>query len=274
MVDQQHGQIAVSQEVSSHAETANKLIRYAVWDRTTRLFHWINFVCIVALATFGLAILNDQALGVSSDGKIVLKTLHVYVGYVFAFNLASRLVWGFIGGPYSRWKRVLPVGGRFFAELREHLSGLRSGRAPSYLGHNPLGRLMVTLLLLIMLTQATTGLVLAGTDLYKAPFGRFFAEWVTRGDPDKLLQLAPGSKEYVNQEAYDEMRSFRSPIAATHLYAFYGLMAAVFLHISGVVLSELRERNGLTSAMITGEKVLSSPPVDDQTAQSPKRPES
>jgi cytochrome b len=264
----------VSQEVSNHAETTNKLVRYAVWDRTTRLFHWINFVCIVALAILGLAILNDQALVVSSDGNFVLKTLHVYVGYVFALNLAWRLIWGFIGGPYARWKRLLPVGGRFSSALREHLRGLRCGRAPSYLGHNPLGRLMVTLLLLIMVTQATTGLVLAGTDLYKAPFGRFIAAWVTRGDPDKLAHLAPGSKEHVDLEAYDEMRNFRSPVAATHLYGFYVLMAAVFLHISGVVVSEIRERHGLTSAMITGEKVLSSPPVDDQTAQSLKRPES
>jgi hypothetical protein len=115
---------------------------------------------------------------------------------------------------------------------------------------------------------------LAGTDLYKAPFGGFIAEWVTRGDPDKLAQLAPGSKEHVDLEAYDEMRSFRSPFAATHLYTFYFLMAAVFLHISGVVVTEVRERNGLVSAMITGDKVLSSPPVDDQTTQQPKRPDS
>ena len=267
MVDQWRAQISMNQEVSYHAETANNLVRYAVWDRTLRWFHWINFICVVAVAILGLAILNDEALGVSSDGKIVLKTLHVYVGYVFVLNLAWRLVWGFIGGPYSRWKRLLPVGAEFPSALREYLRGFRRGHAPGYLGHNPLGRLMITLLLLIMVMQATTGLVLAGTDLYKAPFGRFVAEWVTRGDAEKLAQLAPGSREHVDPEAYDEMRSFRSPVAATHLYTFYVLMAAVFFHISGVVVSEIRERNGLISAMITGEKVLSSPPVDDQTTR-------
>lgn len=264
----------MSQDMSNDAESASKLVRHAVWDRTTRLFHWINVVCVVALATFGLAILNDKAFGVSSDGKIVLKTLHVYVGYVFVLNLAWRIVWGFIGGHYSRWKRILPFGGGYTSELRAYVRGARSGKAPSYLGHNPIGRLMVSLLLLAMITQASTGLLLAGTDLYKAPFGSFIAEWVTRGDPDKLAQLVPGSKEHVDLEAYDEMRSFRSPFVATHLYTFYVLMVAVFLHILGVVVTEIRERNGLVSAMITGGKVLSSPPVDDQATQQPKRPES
>ena len=32
----------------------------------------------------GVAILNDKALGVDNDGKILLKTVHVYIGYVFA----------------------------------------------------------------------------------------------------------------------------------------------------------------------------------------------
>lgn len=237
-------------------------VAYRVWDRTTRWFHWVNVLCVLALAALGLAILNEKAFGVSAEGKVLLKTLHAYVGYVFATNLVWRFIWGFFGGRYSRWKGVLPVGPGYLDALRLYVRGFVSGNAPSYLGHNPLGRLMVLLLFLLMFTQAITGLVLAGTDLYKPPFGGTIAQWVTGGDPDKLSQLRPGSKDYVDPVAYKEMRNFRKPVITTHLYAFYLLMAAILLHISGVVVTEVREKNGLTSAMLTGEKVLSEPPLD------------
>ncbi len=235
---------------------------YSVWDRTTRLFHWLNVLCIFGLAVLGIAILNEKAFGVSAEGKLLLKTLHTYVGYVFALNLFWRLVWAFIGGYYSRWKRILPFGRGFAASLRAYVRGLISGNPPTYAGHNPLARLMVTLMLMLMLIQAGTGLVLAGTDLYKPPLGSVFAMWVTEGDPEKLSRLQAGSKEHVDPAAYDDMRAFRSPIVTTHKTTFYVLMVTILLHIIGVVVTELREKNSLVSAMITGEKVLSDSPVD------------
>lgn len=230
---------------------------YAVWDRTTRVFHWINVICVLALALLGLAILNEKHFGVSSDGKVLLKTLHAYVGYVFALNLGWRLVWAFIGGKYARWRRLLPFGHGYLRDLRSYLRG-----TADFLGHNPLGRLMVSLLLLFLLTQAVTGLILAGTDLYKPPFGGVFAEWVTDGDPERLSNLKPGSTDFVVQASYDEMRNFRKPVVTIHEYMFYALMVLIFLHVLGVIIAEFRERNGLVSAMITGDKALAEAPVD------------
>ena len=182
--------------------------------------------------------------------------------------LAWRLIWAFVGNAHSRWKAILPIGRGFFQEVSGYLRGLRKGNAPSYLGHNPLGRMMITLLLLMMFSQALTGLVLAGTDLYKPPFGGVIAEWVTEGDPIKLANLKPGSKEFVDPAAYAEMRGFRKPVITIHLYGFYILIVAGLLHIVAVVVTEVREKSGLISAMITGEKVLSTPPVDAQSNKS------
>lgn len=247
---------------------------YPVWDRTTRWFHWINVVSVLLLAALGLAILNEKSFGVSAEGKVLLKTLHAYAGYVFAINLTWRVIWAFFGNAHARWRAILPVQPEFVGALRRYVRGFLQGRAPSYLGHNPLGRLMVSLLLLVLVTQAVTGLVLAGTDLYKPPFGGAMAEWVTNGDPDMLAQLTPGSKDHVDMAAYDEMRSFRSPIVTTHLYAFYLLIALALLHIVGVVVTEVRERNGLISAMFTGEKVLSQEPVDGEPTPTKTRSKS
>ena len=133
---------------------------------------------------------------------------------------------------------------------------------------------MISLLLLILFSQAVTGLVLAGTDLFKPPFGGVIADWVTAGDSNRLANLKPGSKDFVDPTAYDEMRSFRKPIVTTHLYAFYLLMGAVLLHIAGVVVTEVREKSGLISAMFSGDKVFSETPVDVQAKPSKKRSES
>jgi cytochrome b len=40
------------------------------------------------------------------------------------------------------------------------------------------------------------------------------------------------------------------------------LLAVILLHLAAVILVELRERTGLISAMITGEKVCDKKPID------------
>lgn len=244
----------------------NELKYYTAWDRTTRLFHWINVLCIIGLIAAGTVILNNKALGVSGDGKILLKTVHVYIGYVFFLNLLWRLIWGFIGGKYSRWQEILPIGKGFWHSVREYIAGTKSGEPPQYLGHNPLAKIMVSFLFLLLTTQATTGLVLAGTDLYFPPFGHEIAEWVTRAgeEHDKIKNLKPGSKDDVDSEAYAEMRKFRKPFISTHVYAFYLLLISIILHIAAVVITEVREKNGLVSAMFTGKKVMTKKPLDFQ----------
>ena len=254
--------------MSDENNERRNLSAYPVWDRTTRWFHWLNAFCVLTLAVLGLAILNGESFGVSADGKVLLKTLHSYVGYVFVVNLFWRFAWGFFGGHYSRWQSVLPVGRGFATAFRAYVRGFFAGDPPAYLGHNPPGRVMITLLLLLLLVQGVTGLVLAGTDLYQPPFGSAIAEWVTGGDADKLARLEPGSRDFVDPEAYDEMRAFRSPIVTTHEYVFYLLIALAALHIIGVIVTETRERNGTISAMFTGEKVLANRPVDPSPALS------
>jgi cytochrome b len=237
---------------------------YSVWDRTTRCFHWINVICIIGLVSVGVVILNNKVLGVSNDGKLLLKTVHVYVGYVFVVNLIWRFIWGFIGNKYARWKAVLPIGKNYWRSVSEYIDGVKTGEPPQYLGHNPVAKLMVAFLFLLLATQATTGLVLAGTDLYLPPFGHEIAEWVTGSgeEHDKIKNLKPGSKDDVDSEAYAEMRKFRKPFITTHVYSFYVLLIAIVLHIAAVVLTEVREKNGLVSAMFTGKKIASKKPVD------------
>ena len=240
-----------------------QLTQYHAWDRTVRIFHWINFICVVGLLAIGIVILNNKLLGISTDGKILLKTVHVYIGYVFALNLSWRLVWAFFGNRYSKWKSIIPFTQEHRASFKPFMDELRNGDPAFYLGHNPLGRLMVVFLFLLLSTQAITGLVLAGTDIYFPPLGQTITEWIAE-DKNKLDEIKPYSKVNVNAESYQEMRDFRKPFITTHVYVFYTLLGAIVLHIIGVIVSELREKSGLTSAMITGKKYSSKKPIDDE----------
>jgi cytochrome b len=222
-----------------------------VWSRYLRLFHWLNVAAIILLLGFGLVIFYASTLGVSTEGKVLLKTLHVIVGYVFATNLLIRIVMGFFGKGYERWRNTLPFNKDFMTEL----TGLKQQANKKHKGHNPLGKLMVAALLLAMTVQMISGLVIAGTDIYYPPFGQYFAKYIAL-DKTQLELIQPYSKENVDEQAYKAMREIRAPFITAHVYAFYTLLILIPLHILGVIISERRERTALVSAMITGYKYL------------------
>jgi cytochrome b len=234
---------------------------YAVWDRTTRWFHWINFVAVLGLASIGTVIINGNTLGIGDNGKETLKTVHVLIGYVFCLNLLWRIAWGFLGNRYARWAAVLPFGKGYLRDVREYTAGFVQGEAPGWLGHNPLGKLMVSVLLVALLAMGGTGLILAGTDIYYPPLGSTMKAWVAE-DPARVGEIRPYSKVNVNEASYNEMRSFRKPFIQTHGTLFYVLTLLILTHIAAAIITDVKEKNGIISAMFTGWKVFDKKPVD------------
>lgn len=239
---------------------------YPVWDASVRWFHWINLFCVLGLIAVGVVILNDKALGITNEGKILLKTVHVWIGYVFALNLLWRLIWAFIGGPHARWRAILPGGRGYLTEMGGYITDFMAGRPRQYLGHNPLGRVAMTLLLLLLLVQAVTGLVLAGTDIFYPPLGAWISSWIAAPgvDPASLVPYAP---ELYDKGAYDAMREFRKPFIEIHEINFYAILVLGLIHIVAVVVTELRGGGNLISAMFTGKKLLSTAPVDESKSE-------
>ena len=230
-----------------------------VWSGKIRLFHWINVIAITLLIFIGLVIFNAKLFGVSTDGKILLKTIHVIVGYVFAINLLVRLLVGFIGKTHERWADVLP----FRKGFKQELVDFKEHKKSAYKGHNPAGKLMVFALFFLMFTQLVSGLVIAGTDIYYPPFGNYFAESIAV-DKQNIEAIKPYSKDNVDETAYKAMRDIRSPFITAHVYAFYGLLFLIPLHILGVIIAERREKTALVSAMITGYKYLPEDQIDKE----------
>ena len=110
-----------------------------VWDLPTRLFHWS------LVASFAIAFLTAESEK--------LRDIHVIAGYTLAGLIAFRLVWGFIGGGYSRFAEFLPTP----QKLIDYLKSLASGKPQHYVGHNPAGAVAIFLLLGFGIFAAASG---------------------------------------------------------------------------------------------------------------------
>ena len=121
--------------------TRQLIERAYVWDRFIRFHHW-------GLA--GLVLLDSLLL----DGSGVP---HRWVGYMAAGLVCARFVWGFIGSRHARFSAFFPTPARMRAYLGE--------RSILPRGHNPLGAVMVLLMLSLVAALGLTGWLM-GTDTY------------------------------------------------------------------------------------------------------------
>lgn len=118
--------------------------RQAVWDAPVRILHWLLVGAIAA------AWITSERTGSS----------HEYVGYAAGAIVALRLVWGFIGNRYARFRQFV----RAPAVTLGYLDAVVRARAARHIGHNPLGGWMVLALLGCVALLTLTGWALT-TDL-------------------------------------------------------------------------------------------------------------
>jgi cytochrome b len=123
-----------------------------------------------------------------------------------------------------------------------------AGKHRHYLGHNPLGGMMVLALLVSLLAAGVTGLALQGAEQGTGPFTSLvtgttvtmpgiIAKAVADDDED-------GNGEKENGELWEELHE---------LFANLTLLL-VGLHVAGVIIGSLVHRENLVRAMFTGRK--------------------
>ena len=131
---------------------ADPTVRVRVWDLPTRIFHW-------ALA---LAVIGQFATGLSG-----VMEWHFRIGYVVLALLLFRLIWGFIGGHWSRFSSFRPSPTALMGYLRGQ------ARPEQLVGHTPLGALSVFAMLALLVAQVGTGLVADDEVSAAGPLTRF-----------------------------------------------------------------------------------------------------
>ncbi len=235
---------------------------YTTWSTSVRVFHWINVLTIFSLIFVGLIMLYKKELGIISlEAKIGLKELHIMIGYIFATNLIIRLIFGFIGPASARFSAFLPGKG-FIQSLQDYKASIKAGNIQQFIGHNPVGKLAVTLLFTLLIIMTVSGFIRAGTDVYYPPFGSAMASYVAVDGVDPAT-IKPYQKEGVDKEKMASLKAFKSPFGKIHLYTAYFLMILIIIHIAAVVRAEVKEGDKLVSSMISGKKILSGKPQDE-----------
>lgn len=185
-----------------------------VWDLPTRLFHWALAASVIALVVSG-----------SLGGNFM--EIHLKLGYLVLSLLLFRLVWGVLGG---RWSRFCA----FVYSPRTVLRYLQGRGTPEHdVGHTPLGALSVFAMLAALLAQAVTGLI---SDDEIAFFGP-----LTRLVSNETVQFATGYHT-----------EFGKPL----------VIVLVGLHLLALAYYKWIKGQRLVQAMVTGDKILQHPAAD------------
>lgn len=199
------------------------LRRVRVWDLPTRIFHWLLASCVIA------SVVSAQVGGNA-------MVWHFRLGYAILTLLAFRVLWGLMGGHWSRFARFVYSP----ATLLRYLRG--QGRADEFLdvGHTPTGALSVFALLGVLIVQVATGLVA----------------------DDEIANTGPLIK-YV---------SGATSSLATSWHKHYGrwlVIGLVVLHVAAIVFYLVKKRQNLVTPMLSGDKPLpEGTPVSADTAVS------
>ena len=113
-----------------------------VWDPFIRAAHWV-LVASVAAAWF------------------TREELHEWLGYTALAIVGLRIVWGFAGSGYARFRQFVRGPATTLAYARAFVARAE----PRYLGHNPLGSWMIVALLATVALTCASGW-LSTTDRY------------------------------------------------------------------------------------------------------------
>ena len=187
-----------------------------VWDLPVRLIH-----ISLLLAVTGSWLTHEL------EGDWF--TWHVRCGYAVLILVGTRLIWGVVGTRHARFASFVRGPRAIIAYVR----AMRGGAAPGIAGHNPLGALMVLLLLALLLMQALTGL---------------FAN-------DEIIDAGP-LVGYVSD-------ALSKRLTGLHHQIFDLIIVAVALHVAAALFYLFVKRQNLIRPMITGVKPAADVPPDE-----------
>ncbi|MFA7503625.1 MAG: cytochrome b/b6 domain-containing protein [Burkholderiaceae bacterium] len=174
-----------------------------IWDLPTRLFHWLLVLLLVG------SFLSAKAGGLWIDW-------HFRAGYAILALIAFRIIWGFVGGRYARFRSFVFGPRQFLAYLRG------APGSPAGPGHNPLGALSVFAMLLLVGAQAVLGLFANDDIASEGPL----ASQVSKRTSDYLTGL------HLDNEPF--------------------LLGLIGLHVVAIAWYRLVRGRKLVAAMITG----------------------
>lgn len=195
-----------------------------VWDPVVRIFHW----SLVASFTVAYVTGEDES------------GLHELAGYVVMGLVLFRSVWGFVGTQYARFSDFVYRPAAIIGYAKDFLRG----KAWRYLGHNPLGGMMILALLAALLATGITGYLLQETE--EGPMAL-----TTPASTTSTVSFVSNAFADEDENGHDDGDEVLKELH--ELFANFTLLLVV-AHVAGVIAGGLMHRENLVRAMITGRK--------------------
>jgi len=186
-----------------------------VWDPFVRIFHWTVVVCF-----FIAYITEDEVMW-----------LHELAGYTILVFVIARVLWGVVGTRFARFSNFIYKP----STVKQYFKDSLHFKPKRYLGHNPVGGIMVILLLVMLALTSWSGMKAEGISLFAD--NAFNIEIIKSA-------IADDDHENGGNEVWEEIHEF---FANATLFL-------VFLHVAGVIFSSLVHSENLVRSMITGRK--------------------
>jgi len=207
-----------------------------VWDWPTRVLHWVNALLVISMIVLILGVEWMEELGIDKKLRRPVKEWHSWLGHVFMITLSLRIIWGFAGNKYARFSDILPMKSWQWQaighNIKWYLSGFR-GRAAHAIGHDPLAAVFYSVLFVVLISQALTGMLLSGAD-----FNTFPGTLFTAGMSEAALE------------------GLEDTLEELHEAGFLFILFFIAAHLIGLVAHELKEKTGLLTSMVNGKKCL------------------
>lgn len=182
--------------------------KHLIWDLPLRIFHW----------SFALTILGSWYTS-EQEGELI--ELHMQLGYVAIGLLIFRVLWGIIGPKHARFSQFIPSPKKLI-HYAKNINNPANYQASA--GHNPLGALMVVLMIILIALQAISGLFINDDIFSSGPYYGSFS------------------------------KDFESVMSFLHHNTFDFMIAAIALHLAAIAYYWWVKKQNLVVPMITGKK--------------------
>ncbi len=177
-------------------------MKYRIWDLPLRAFHWLLVFTVV---------LSFVTVKVGGNALV----WHARLGYLVIALMIFRLIWGFAGSHYARFKNFIRGPQAIIAYLKN------PEQSP---GHSPVGAVSVIVLILLFTAQAIAGLFASDDIAFDGPLVKYVSsEWV---------------------EFFTSLHRLNEPV----------LMALVLLHVAAILYYKKFKKIDLVKPMLQGDK--------------------
>ena len=179
--------------------------KHLIWDLPLRIFHWLFSATILAC-------------WYTAEHKEDHIELHLQLGPLALGLIIFRILWGIIGPKHAKFSQFIPSPSTLYTYLR------KPDKFKAIPGHNPLGALMIILMITLITIQTISGLFISDDVFSSGPY---------YGSINESLEVV---MRFLHHNTFDFM------------------IGAITLHICAIAYYWQVKKQNLVTPMITGKK--------------------